>query len=86
MRKVVSRKKSTLVPDFNRDIQEPYIRESMPEVLEALLTNRTMPAHRVRYGRSSDRSIARASSMSGNNHQVAVQSELLECECSVDLI
>ena len=31
----------TLVPDFERDIKEWYIRERMPEVLDVLLIDRT---------------------------------------------
>ena len=40
---MVARKKQikTLVPDFERDIKEWYIRERMPEVLDVLLMDRT---------------------------------------------
>ena len=31
----------TLIPDFERDIKEWYIRERMPEVLDVLLIDRT---------------------------------------------
>ena len=31
----------TLIPDFERDIKEWYIRERMPEVLDVLLMDRT---------------------------------------------
>ena len=31
----------TLIPDFERDIKEWYIREHMPEVLDVLLIDRT---------------------------------------------
>ena len=33
--------RNTLVADFRRDIQESYVREAMPEVLDILLKDRT---------------------------------------------
>ena len=37
----VKRQNKTLIPDFERDIREWYIRERMPEVLDILLVDRT---------------------------------------------
>ncbi len=37
-----ARREKTLVPDFKRDVQEWYIRETLPDVLDTLLIDRTM--------------------------------------------
>ena len=37
----IRRQNKTLIPDFERDIKEWYIRERMPEVLDVLLIDRT---------------------------------------------
>ena len=37
----IKRQDKTLIPDFERDINEWYIRERMPEVLDVLLVDRT---------------------------------------------
>lgn len=40
--------KKTLVPDFKRDVQEWYVRETLPKVLDTLLLDRTMSAENGR--------------------------------------